>query len=400
MTETILMLGAGILQVPGIKIAKEMKLRVAATDGNPNAPGLALADISRPIDLKNVEETLLLSKELKIKGVMSNVNDAGVYTAAVVAKELGLVGIDPETAKVAVNKADMRKIWHEKRVPVPKFGVATSIKDAIDIAKSIGFPLVVKPTDRSGARGVTNVMNMAELPLAFELAVGNSFEKKVLVEEFMVGSEHSVEAISYRGDVCILGVSDKLKASPPYRFDVGVTYPTALSKEKEADLREVATMAVKALGIDVGATHTEISFTKEGPKIIETHARCGGGNISTHIIPAVTGVNMMKEVIKIHMGVEPDLTPRFSKAAVLRFIICPPGKVQRISGLDELIQHDWVIDSWMRTNVGDVVEKTRDGPGRAGHFIVVGDNREDALRRAEEASRIVTISVFKKGNTK
>jgi biotin carboxylase len=393
MTKTLMLLGAGTLQVPGIEIAKKMGLKVVATDGNPNAPGLPLADISQPIDLKNVEETLRLAKEQKINGIMSNVNDAGVYTAAVVAKELRLVGIDPEIAKAAVNKAAMRKIWQEKGVPIPKFGVVTSLKQALDAAKSIGFPLVVKPTDRSGARGVVKVESMEQLTLAFELALNSSLEKRALVEEFMEGSEHSVEAITYKGKVHVLGVSDKLKAPAPYRFDIGVTYPTALSKENEDGLRNVAIDAVNALGINVGATHTEISFTKEGPKIIEAHARCGGGNISTHIMPAISGVNMMQELIKIIVNEKPDLNPRFSKAAVLRFLICPPGRVEKISGVDTLEQNDWVINSWMGIKVGDNVERTRDGPGRAGHFIVVGENREEALKRAEEASKMVSINI-------
>ena len=124
MTKTILILGAGIEQTTAIKLSKEMELKVIAVDGNPNAPGLKIADVGINADIKDVEAMIEIGKKYKIDGVMTHAVEIPQVVAKV-AKALNLPGLDPEVAERATNKLERLKSLTEHEVPCPKFETAT-----------------------------------------------------------------------------------------------------------------------------------------------------------------------------------------------------------------------------------------------------------------------------------
>jgi len=388
--KTVMILGASRYYIHSIIKAKEMGLKVLVIDKNPNAEGFKYADYHEVVDITDIENSIEVAKKYQIAGVVA-LNDFGVLTQSAIANELNLVGITPEVAKYVTNKALMRKIWQKKSVPSPKFRIVKTLEEAYEAIEELNtFPLVVKPADSrgGGCRGVRIIRNKNEIEEAVKFAQSFYEDKTILIEEFINGIEHSLETITYNGETYILAISDKVKVPPPYRVDKSVIYPTKLSGEKLKRLCEIAKKAVQALGITVGAAHVELCTTNNGPKLFEVGARCGGGATPSIIVPFLTGIDMIKEVIRIHMGEEPErLKPKYIKGCVYRFITPRPGIIKKIHGLEEIKRWKGILDCELFVKEGDKVNPVKIGKDRSGFIVAGGETREEAIKLADKAEK-------------
>ena len=393
MKKRILILGASRYNIRSIISAKEMGCEVIVTDRNPLSEGFKYADSYEVVDITDIEGSIEVAKKYAIDGVIA-INDFGVRTAAAIADELDLVGITTEAAQRATNKALMRQKWWEDDVPSPRFKVAKTLDEAFHaLAELNTFPLILKPADRgSASRGVSRIDRKADLQSAFQFAQQfiNFDDKRVVIEEFLTGSEHSMETITYEGQTYLLAISDKVKTPLPYRVDKSVIYPTNLPADKVVDVHRVATRAVKSLGIDFAAAHIEMCVTKDGPMLFELGARCGGGGTPDPIVPFLTGVEMFKEAVRIAIGEKPrNLEPLYTKGCVYRFITPKPGKVKNIVGLDEIKQWQGILDCEVFVKAGDEVCPVRVGGDRSGFIIAGSDNRKEAIELADKAESYI-----------
>ncbi|MCL1818360.1 MAG: ATP-grasp domain-containing protein, partial [Spirochaetaceae bacterium] len=217
--KTIMILGAGTMQIPALKTAKKKGWTVIAADGNPNAPGVPLADIFEPVDLKDAEallERARFHKETKgLDGVFTAGTDFSV-AVAFIAENLGLPGIPVETALNATDKARMRELFAKNGVPGPRF-ISCGAQELDSLSRySGGFPVVVKPVDNMGARGVQMVAEASGLAAACEKALRSSRAGRVIVEEFITGQEFSVDALVYEGRIHAFGIADRHIHFPPF----------------------------------------------------------------------------------------------------------------------------------------------------------------------------------------
>jgi len=232
MQKKVMFIGAGDYQKKGIEKAKEMGLLVIATDGNPDAPGLEIADLSYVVDVKDFKENLEIARKNVIGGVLTIASELSVRTVAYICQELRLPGITMETADRCTDKDIMRKAFINSNVPVPNSHSVFNLKELFTEVKKIGFPIVIKPADNAGSRGVKKVNNNNELEAAFDNAMSYSEKKKVIVEEFIEGNESSVEAFVCDGKINILTLSDKVRTPPPYLLDTTVIFPSGYPLKK------------------------------------------------------------------------------------------------------------------------------------------------------------------------
>lgn len=397
MQKKILILTAGPYQVTTICKAKEMGLFVIATDKNPDAPGFKYADKGIAIDVKDFEKTLEVARKFSVDAVMTESNDFAVLTVAKIAKELNLIGISPEAAISATNKRIMREKWKEKNLPSPEFFVAEDLKSAISSAEKIGYPVVIKPTDNMASRGVKIVNNSEEMKEFFSETLKYSSEGKVLIEEFMEGNELTVEGFVYKGDVHILTMSDKAKKIGFYSPCVSssLDYPSSVDNQTKQKIISLVKEGIKALGIEKGPTHTEVILTEKGPKLVETAARGGGNYVFSKIIQLATGVDIVKEYIKMLLKEEPELLPKYQKGVVLRFFSAPFGKIKEIKGVEEAKKIEGVIDIGFNLKPGDVISSIETDVGRPGWVIVTGDTQKQARDRADLVEKIIKFEVKK-----
>ena len=357
----LLIVGGGVFQVPAIKTAKSMGLKVAVTDYNPEAEGMLLADYPIEVSTRNINLTVNMAKQFHracpLDGVLTVGTDAS-QTVAAVADALNLPGIPFEVAERATDKIKMRQVLKNKNVPVPDFRPIWTLEECREAIKDLSLPLVIKPCDNMGARGVRKIESLDELTPAFREAKEASISGKLILEEFMEGAELSLDALVFEGNIYITGVADRIIERAPYFVEVGHTLPSTLPADQQAQAVEVFKQAIFALGIDIGAAKGDIKITPEGPKIVEIAARLSGGWMSAYTYPLATGVNLYKAAIQIALGEKPtDLTPKTSLVSAERSLLPPAGKILSIRGVEEARKIKGVKEIILMKEAGDMVEE-------------------------------------------
>ncbi len=378
-------IGGGLLQHPVILTAKKLGYQVIVSDYNPDSIGMRDADIPLIMSTKDIEGSVRIAKSQNeitpISAVLTVGTDASM-TVAAVANALRLPGIKYEDAEAATNKIKMRMRFKEQGVPSPAFLPVWSLSDAKKACKILKLPLVIKPSDNMGARGVIRIDNFNQIADGFHFAKNASPSGELIIEEFMEGPELSIDAIIYNNEVTITGVADRIIDHPPYFIETGHTMPSALPKKILKDATDVMTQGIKALGISIGAAKGDIKITEKGAMIGELAARLSGGFMSAYTYPLSTGVDLMKAVIEVAMGEEPgNLEPVMNRVAIERAIIARPGIVRRISGLEEALKIPGIEEIFLNVSEGDKVIFPRSNVEKTGHIIATGDT----LSKAEES---------------
>jgi len=395
--KTIMIIGGGIMQVPAIKIAKEMGLKTVVTDYNSGAEGLKLADYPMVVSTRNIDMTVMMARDFAnthpIHGIFTVGTDAS-KTVAAVANALNLPGIRYEVAEMSTNKIKMRERLKEKGIPVPNFKGIWTLKEAKDAIDELGLPLVIKPSDNMGARGVRKISVKDELISAFFEAKNASVNGEVIIEEFMDGPELSIDALVYNGEVLITGVADRIIEMEPYFVETGHIMPSELPNRDIENSCQLMKNGIKALGIDFGAAKGDIKITSRGPKIGELAARLSGGFMSAYTYPLSSGVNLIKAAIKLSLGENSlDLRPKFQRASVEKAIIPKPGRFISISGVEEARKIPGVAEIIIHKEIGSTIENLKSNLGKLGNIITVADTREKALQINKKAMDMIRIEI-------
>ena len=393
----LMILGASILQLPAIEKAKKMGLEVIAVDMNPEAVGFTVEGVKKEvISTIDTESVLVAAREHKIDGIMTLASDMPMRTVAAVAKELELVGVTEETALVATDKGIMRQRLQEFGVPVPAFYKVNTRDEYYQAINKLGVKCIVKPADNSGSRGVdllSNLEDSQEIEKAYHYSKSFSRNGTIVVEEYMEGPEVSVETLSLAGKCHVIQITDKLTTGAPYFVEMGHNQPSLLPKNIQQQIEKVAKMAVKALGIQNGPSHTEIKVTSEGPKIVEIGARLGGDNITTHLVPLSTGVDMVEACIRIALGEIPDLESKFAKASAVRYFDLSSGLIEKIDGVEEAEQLEGIKQISIVHGIGENSVEIKSSVDRVGFVIAQAEEPQIAIERCENAMRIIKIDI-------
>jgi len=394
--KTILILGAGLMQSPGIHVARRKGWRLIVADGNPDAMARDLADRFEVVDLKDKEGLLAVARRAVEHGPLDGVFTAGTdfsSSVAWVAEKMGLSGMPYDVAMRATDKSLMREAFKKAGVPSPPFTSWTGEGDPMSILTSgLAFPLVVKPVDNMGSRGVTRVDDASGLAEACHAALRLSRTSRVIIEQFMEGRELSLDAVVSRGRITVCGVADRHICFPPRFVEMGHTMPTDLDARTVREAEEVFCAGIRAIGIDNGAAKGDIKMTPAGPMIGEIAARLSGGFMSGWTFPLSTGVDVTEAAMLIAVGMAPgDLTPRFHRTCAERAFISIPGVVEEIWGVEEAKRLPGVAEVFARAGRGSEVVFPSNNVEKCGNVIAVADTRREAIEIAEHA--IATIGI-------
>lgn len=387
----LLIIGASILQLPAIKKAKEMGYYVGVIDYDPNAIGIPFADEYFNVSTIDIEGVTKTAQKFNPDGIMTLATDMPMRSIAAACESLGLSGISFETAVKSTDKGEMIKAFEECGVEHPWYYILSNPEELNSVADKINYPCISKPTDNSGSRGVMLIHNEAELREAIGYSSSNGRSGSVIVEEYMQGPEVSVEVIAIDGEPHILQVTDKLTTGAPHFVEMGHSQPSRLDEKDLLKIRDLASRAVKAVGIKNGPAHVEIILTKEGPKMVELGARMGGDCITTHLVPLSTGIDMIEATIRIACGETPDITPKFKKGSAIRFLDAPCGTITAVEGVNEAEKIVGVCEISFTKGVGDTVGEIGSSTDRAGFVIAQADDACDAVTICERVCNLINI---------
>lgn len=394
----IMILGASVLQLPAILKAKEMGLEVIVVDMDNNAIGFNYADICLKFSTIDIPKVIVAAKYYAIDAIFTMASDMPMRTVAAVVKELNLAGINEENALKATDKGLMRECLKEQNVPVPLFFKTSRYFDYLNIIEYLPSKFIVKPADNSGSRGIFLVgdkNNKQNVDYAFNYSKSYSRSGEVIVEEFMEGPEVSVETLSIDGKVIVIAITDKITTGPPNFVELGHSQPSQLSHEIQKQIKDVAIRAVKAMGIINGPSHTEIIVTNKGPKIVELGARLGGDNITSHLTPLSTGIDLVKCCIKIALGEKPYIEKKINRASAIRYFQGPVGKIKSISGIEETKNIKGIEEIKFVKSIGDNIGEIYSSSDRTGFIITQSHSVYDAIQKCEEVLSKIKIEIEK-----
>lgn len=342
----IVIIGANDFQNQLILKAKEMGFETHVFAWKDGSIGERTADYFYPVSIVEVDQILEKCREIQPDAVTTIASDLANITVSKVAEGLGLPGNSSECIELSTNKYRMREAFIKAGIATPKFYKVDRWEVYL---LSLGLPLIVKPTDRSGSRAITKIQDFRELDTAIKEAVEQSFEKQAIVEEYIEGDEYSYEAISYHGQHTCLAVTKKFTTGAPHFIETGHRQPCDLSQEMLAQVHYVMGKGLDALKITDGASHGEFKITPEGKvRIIEIGSRMGGDCIGSDLVPLSTGYDFMEMVIDVACGKEPKIVAKHEpRSAEIRFLFTMedveamhafqaehPEKIYRISELD------------------------------------------------------------------
>ncbi len=400
-TRTVWIVSGGVEAVPGIERARALGLHVVVSDRDPAAPGFALAHDAVLASSYDVRATVDAARRFHrsvrpLDGVLCIAADVP-HTVAAVAEALGLPGIPLASARLAMDKLAMKRRFAARGVPVPVF---RPVPDAARLRALVRRepPLVIKPVDSRGARGVLRLLPDVDPDWAFAFARKHSPSGRVMVEHYLEGPQISTESLVVDGRVHTLGFSDRnyelLDAFAPHVIENGGDLPSALPPSQRAAVCRLVEQAAAALDITDGVVKGDIVVSGGAPRVIEIAPRLSGGYLCSHEIPLNTGVDFLGGALRLALGERPapaELAPRFERPVCQRYFFPRPGRITGIAGVDEVRARPGVAHLALHVAPGDRVGPADSHPARAGMVITTGDTREEARQRAWRAVRDVRI---------
>ena len=328
----------------------------------------------------------------------------GEYDVAVcseIAKYLNLPRLNTSAALNARNKYLTRVACDKKGINAPLYRLVQNEKDIKKAIQSIGLPCIVKPTDETSSADVLKCYTLGEVEKQVKKIADKRYNTRgqerfegVLIEEFLVGYEVSVETITYNNCTYILGITDKF-TSKDHFVEIGHNFPSSLPEKILEECSNLATESLQAINFDFGVAHIEMKVTCAGPKLIEINARPAGGKI-TDLVEQVNGFSYIKEFIRMAVGLSPQLKSKSMKklGAAIRFLIVPEGKVENVLGMDSLNNSPNIKEFYIPDLKGTRINKTLRNGDRLGYIVATGLNGFEAGRHAEIAIDQIKI-VFK-----
>jgi biotin carboxylase len=398
--KSLLIIGAGYQQIEAYKVARSLGLFIVSTDQNINAPAFEYADVKLICSTRDPELTLSKVKDYinlgnKIDGVMTIANDVPV-TVAKVAKFLNLPSIPLDAAFNAASKSRMKNIWISHNVTSPEFAVAENYLDLLEKVNDFQYPIIIKPVDGRGSKGVFFLENGIDLRTLFEKSISCSEAKKVLIEKYIPGPQLSVESIFIDNVYYPIAFADRnydrLHEFKPFIVEDGGVLPSKQKIETLNNVSSVVETAARSLGIHWGSVKADIILNDGKVFILELAARLSGGFLATHHIPRAYGVNLVEAVIKLALGEEvniEDIRQKHLTYLGVRYFFPKTGTIKSIS-----LPHksdDLFVEFYMA--VGDEVPPITNSGITAGYILAEANSYDEALIKAQNFAEKVSIEI-------
>jgi carbamoyl-phosphate synthase large subunit len=394
----VLFICGGKWQLPWLQFLKDKGHRILLVDPYETSPCVALADIHLKHDARDVEGILqdVFEGGWEIEFVSSDQTDVSTDTVAKLSEPLGTRGNHPAAVLRFSNKAINREFVQSLDPSrIPAFARIHNTRELEAFLHTTGSDIMVKPADAQSSRGITRLAvqsSPADIAAAFDNAQSQTTQYFVVAEQFIQGTEITVEGIKTPKGHHTLAISAKK------HFRTGIAselrYPAPLGADLQRQLTEFHNNLIERSGLDYGITHAEYIVAAPQFYLVEMACRGGGTLIPSDIVPYVSGVDVYESMYQLQMGNEPEMNPKAEPAhAILYFFEFPAGRVERIEGLEKAASLPGVHRLELEFAEGDILKPAGDDRGRQGFAIVTAPDAETLDARLQDLISTLTITV-------
>ena len=397
MQKKILFLGGSLFQIPPIKYAKEQGHYVITCDYLPDNPGHKFADEFHNVSTTDKDAILKLAKELKVDGIVAYASDPAAPTQAYVANKLGLPSNPYESVEILARKDLFRDFLKKHNFLVPKSNSFYRLEDAKNWIDELTFPIIVKPVDSSGSKGVTKVVKKEDIQNAFEYALIFSREKKIVLEEFFVRDGYQVA-----GDGFVVNGKLVFRCWANEHFDklcnplvpIGESFPSIMNNYTLEQAHSETQRLLDLLGIKMGALNFDFHYNKNGDfSFLELGPR-NGGNLIPEVIKYATGVDLIKYTVDSALGFDcSELEMKNTKGYYSCYMVhsLQNGVVKEIWYSDEIKNN--IIEENIFVKQGDKVNKFDGSNNTLGTMIMKFESQNEMLEKMDNMEKYLKVIV-------
>ncbi len=388
----LLIAGGSHSDIPLIEAGKKLGFYVVTTGNRPNDLGHKYSDEYQNVDFSNLADMLSLSKRLKIDAICSCCNDFSALTSAYVAEKLGLPGHDSyETMLILHHKDLYRKFALDNKIPTPYAESFDNIKHALEAINKFSLPLIIKPIDLTGGKGVSKIIDRKDFKPAIEKAFAISRAKRIVIEEFINGTQHSFSSFIRNGKVVFHFSDNEYSYINPYLVSTSST--PALSPDiVDKKLITISEKIASLLSLKTGIFH--VQYLQQGEKItiIEITRRCPG-DLYTKPVYYSTGIDYAFWIVKAEAGMDCSGLPQVqSKGFFGRHCImsAKEGKVKDII-IDSNIKNN-IIDQLMWWKPGDNIDNYL--TSKFGIVFLKYDSKDEMINKTQRLNELIRVETY------
>ena len=389
--KAVLIFGVGPLQQSIINRAKLMGLYTVGIDPAEDAACRNVVNAFEIVGGQDYDGTCAVVEKYGIDAIVTAATDKPLVMMARIAEKYHFPFYSVETAQWSTDKFQMKQRFMEGGVPCAKGRLVKSADEVEDFE----YPVIVKPRDNSGSRGVKLCRCKEELEVSMGEALEVSHLDTVLVEEFIEGQEYSIEGLHYDGKNEVIQFTEKKTTDFPYNVELGHIQPANISEENKQKIREIISKIGTALHFENCPSHTELKINDRGIFIIETSPRLGGDYITSTLTPLSTGVNMEDELLKVALGEQIYPQPEQIQFSGVRFFAFEEGSaIKHVPDVEFVKNWPHVVDFSFNLKEGDTVNRITSSLNRYGHLTLIAGNRESIEDAFDKYEKTIKESVL------
>ncbi|QUI25168.1 ATP-grasp domain-containing protein [Vallitalea pronyensis] len=388
----LMILGASGAQLNAIRRSMEMGYHVVASDYNTHSPGKQIANESGLASTFDVEATLKVAQSCAIDGIMTTGTDQPVYVVNRVAAALHLPHfLSVDSAYKVTNKRPMKETFSQADIPTPDYRFIT--EDFTDEAlEGLAFPVVVKPLDSQGQRGIYKCHTIQEVRQHFHQVIQHSREESILVESYYKNDEITISGWVKHGQANILTITDRVTFEDDKHIGICTSheFPSKHYAAYKDEFTALTNRIVDVFNIMEGPIYFQLFVGNEGIKVNEIACRIGGA-YEDEFIPYITGVDLLKMVIDGTMGKTIDYAPldRYhmdsnTQHLSVQLFFAEAGKIHYLTDREQILKLKGVVNVNYNYKEGELIRHLENASQRAGYVIVTGESRENLLEHIQE----------------
>lgn len=388
----LLILNGSHSDIPLIRAGKQLGFHVITTGNNPNLIGHKYSDEFHAADFSDMDEILRLSRKLEIDAICSCANDFGAITASYVAEKMGLPGHDSyKTSLILHHKDQFKKFSLENKIPTPYARSFDDMNIAMASIDNFSFPLIIKPVDLTGGKGISTIHSKKGFPEAIKKAFDLSPAKRIVIEEFIEGTQHSFSTFILKGKVVFYFSDNEYSYLNPYLVSTSAA-PASNIEKVAGRLLEVTEKIVKILSLGNGVFHIQYLLSGNTPTIIEITRRCSG-DLYPYPVDYATNLDWASWIVKAEAGMDCSNFPTVIQKGYCgrHCIMSPQNGVVKDVKIEESIQHN-IYDKLLWWKEGDLIDNYL--VQKLGIVLLRFESMEEMRCKIENINNLIRVECY------